>query len=52
MKEFIERLPFQAIRCSLAEVVPVNKDWYSEVGDRLIDLTRSSCWRDRASSPQ
>jgi hypothetical protein len=42
MEEFIERLPFQAIRtrCSLAEVGPVNKEWSSEAGDRLFDLTR------------
>ena len=24
----------------MAEVVPVNKDWSSEAGDRLFDLTR------------
>ena len=40
VEEFIERLPFQAIRCSLAEVVPVKKEWSSEAGDRLFDLTR------------
>eukprot|EP00090_Calanus_glacialis_P015764 TRINITY_DN24840_c0_g1_i1.p1 TRINITY_DN24840_c0_g1~~TRINITY_DN24840_c0_g1_i1.p1 ORF type:complete len:604 (-),score=265.68 TRINITY_DN24840_c0_g1_i1:51-1700(-) len=38
--EFVERLPFQAIRCSLAEVGPVDKEWSSEAGDRLFDLTR------------
>ena len=38
--EFVERLPFQAIRCSLAEVGPVNKEWSSEAGDRCFDLTR------------
>jgi hypothetical protein len=38
--EFVERLPFQAIRCSLAEVGPVNKEWSSEAGDRFFDLTR------------
>ena len=33
-------MPFQAIRCSLAKVGPVNKEWSSEAGDRLFDLTR------------
>ena len=38
--EFIERLPFQAIRCSLAELGPVDNEWSIEAVDRLFDLTR------------
>ena len=33
-------MPFQAIRCSLAEGGPVKKEWSSEAEDRLFDLTR------------
>ena len=33
-------MPFQVIRCSLAEVGPVNKEWSSEAVDKLFDLTR------------
>ena len=38
--EFIEQLPYEAARWSLAEVGPFDKDWYSEVGDRLFDFIR------------
>eukprot|EP00092_Neocalanus_flemingeri_P029610 GFUD01032156.1.p1 GENE.GFUD01032156.1~~GFUD01032156.1.p1 ORF type:complete len:620 (+),score=228.68 GFUD01032156.1:1-1860(+) len=38
--EFVDRLPFQAIRCSLAQVGPVDKEWSSEAGDRFFDMTR------------
>ena len=38
--EFVERLPFQAVRCSLAQVGPVGKEWSSEVGDKLFEITR------------
>ena len=37
--EIIQQLPLHAARCSLAEVGPFDKDWYSEVGDRLFDFT-------------
>ena len=38
--EFVERLPFHAVRCSLAQVGPVGKEWSSEVGDKLFEITR------------
>ena len=38
--EFVERLPFQAFRCSLVEVGPFKKEWSGEAGDKLFDLTR------------
>ena len=38
--EFVERMPFQAILCTLAHVKPVGKEWSKEAGDIFFDLTR------------
>jgi len=38
--EFVERMPFQALLCTLAHVKPVGKEWSKEAGDTLFDLTR------------
>lgn len=38
--KFVERLPFQTVRCSLAQVGPVNKEWSSEADDRFFNMTR------------
>ena len=43
MVEYVERLPFQAIMCTLAHIRPTGKEWSSEVGDRR--LVRST-WRN------
>ena len=40
MVEYVERLPFQVIMCTLAEIGPTGKEWSSEVGDRIFDMTR------------
>ena len=38
--EYVERLPFQAIMCTLAQIRPTGKEWSSEAGDRIFDMTR------------
>ena len=38
--EFVERLPFQAIICSLAHFRSAKDDWSDEAGDKLFNLTR------------
>ena len=39
MVEYVERMPFQAIMCTLAQIGPTGKEWSSEAG-RIFDMTR------------
>ena len=38
--EYVKRLPFQAIMCTLALIGPTDKEWSSEARDRIFNMTR------------